>query len=166
MWKWSSYPCCDAAGAVIINTLITIPFVGYIGNDRASCSVTYSSLPGATGKIVLVYNNPFTTTADEALVLRINATAILGILTNGDIELTFTCNSKKFIRKFNWSKSLVGVAWFNTATINLYKRALTFTDIGVPYTISVDYSFATQELSSTPLNNWSQSIPEGTELYI
>ena len=158
---------CDANGAVVSNTLITIPFAGYIGNDRAVCSVAYGTLPGETGEIVLVSNNPSTKTADGTLVLRVNATATLGNVTNGDIELTFTCNSKTFIKKFNWAKSLTGTTGYNTATVNLYKRALTSTSIGVPYTSSVNYNFATQELSQAPLNNWSQSIPEGTDpLYI
>ena len=158
---------CDANGAVVSNTLITIPFAGYIGNDRAVCSVAYGTLPGETGEIVLVSNNPSTKTADGTLVLRVNATATLGNVTNGDIELTFTCNSKTFIKKFNWAKSLTGTTGYNTATVNLYKRALTSTSIGIPYTSSVNYNFATQELSQAPLNNWSQSIPEGTDpLYI
>jgi hypothetical protein len=50
---------------------------------------------------VLVSNTAATTSADGSLVLKVNATATLGNTTNGVIDLTFTCNSKTFVKKFN-----------------------------------------------------------------
>ena len=158
---------CDSLGAVTADTLITIPFAGYIGNDRAACSVTYGTLPGSTGEMVLVSNTAATTSADGNLVLKVNATATLGNTTNGVIDLTFSCNSKTFVKKFNWAKALTGTTGYNTATVNLYKRATNSSSLGTPYSASVNYIFATQSLSTAPSNNWSQTIPEGTDpLYI
>lgn len=158
---------CDSLGAVTADTLITIPFAGYIGNDRAACSVTYGTLPGSTGEMILVSNTAATTSADGNLVLKVNATATLGNITNGVIDLTFSCNSKTFVKKFNWAKALTGTTGYNTATVNLYKRATNSSSLGAPYSASVNYIFATQSLSTAPSNNWSQTIPEGTDpLYI
>lgn len=158
---------CDASGAVISDTLITIPFAGYIGNSRAACSVSYGTLPGESGEVVLVSNTAATTSADGSLVLKVNATATLGNITNGVIDLTFTCNSKTFVKKFNWAKALTGTAGYNTVTVNLYKRGTNPSSLGAPYSTSATYTFATQSLSPAPSNNWSVTIPEGTDpLYI
>lgn len=158
---------CDSLGAVTADTLITIPFAGYIGNDRAACSVTYGTLPGSTGEVVLVSNTAATTSADGSLVLKVNATATLGNNNDGIIDLTFTCNSKTFVKKFNWAKALTGTTGYNTATVNLYKRATNSSSLGAPYSASVNYIFATQSLSTAPSNNWSTTIPDGTDpLYI
>lgn len=158
---------CDSSGAVTADTLITIPFAGYIGNNRAACSVTYGTLPGSTGEVVLVSNTAATTSADGSLVLKVNATATLGNNNDGIIDLTFTCNSKTFVKKFNWAKALTGTTGYNTATVNLYKRSSSSSSLGTPYSASVNYTFATQSLSTAPSNNWSTTIPDGTDpLYI
>lgn len=158
---------CDSNGAVVSDTLITIPFAGYIGNSRAACSVAYGTLPGDAGEVVLVSNTAATTSADGNLVLKVNATAVLGNVNDGVIDLTFTCNSKTFVKKFNWAKALTGMTGYNTAIINLYKRSNNSSTLGRPYSASTVYTFATQSLSPSPSNNWSLTIPDGTEtLYV
>ena len=76
---------------------MTIPFAGYIGKDRAACSVAVSGL--STG-ISVQSNTDATTSADGSLVLRVAANATLGNANNGTITLTFTCNSVNFTKKF------------------------------------------------------------------
>jgi len=89
---------CLTDGKVAAATTITIPFAGYIGNNRAACSVTYSTLPSGMS---LGSNTAATTSADGSLVLNVAANATLGNIDTGDITLTFSCNSKTFIKKFS-----------------------------------------------------------------
>lgn len=98
---------CTLGGLVTAATTITIPFAGYIGTTRAACSVTYSTLPSG---ITLNKNTAATTSADGSLVLNVAKDGTLGGATvyNGEITLTFSCNSQTFVKKFAWSKSMTG----------------------------------------------------------
>ena len=149
---------CTASGAATANTSIVIPFGGYIGNSRSACTVTYSTLPT---NMAFVSNTAATTSADGSLVFSIaNGAIVAG--DSGIIDLTFTCNNKTFVKKFSWAKSLTGIAGYNTTTINLYKRSSSSSTLGSPYSSAVTYTFSTQSLSAAPSNDWSQTIPEGT----
>jgi hypothetical protein len=92
---------CNSDGKTTAASTITIPYAGYIGNDRAACTVTYSTLPSG-----ITYNSSSshsaTTSADGALVFNVAANSNLGgdSITNGVITLTFTCNSRTFVKKF------------------------------------------------------------------
>lgn len=101
-----SIPCTLDGKAKDAST-ITIPFAGYIGTDRAACTVAYSTLPSG---VTLNKNNAATTSADGSLVLNVAANANFGGDTTytGDITLTFTCNSQTFVKKFTWSKAMTG----------------------------------------------------------
>ena len=156
---------CDASGAATEDTLITIPFGGYIGNNRAACTVTYSTLPA---NMIFKSNVAATTESDGSLVFSIaNGVVVAG--DSGIIDLTFTCNNKTFVKKFSWAKSLTGKSGINSAIVNLYKRGTNPSSFSPPYSTSVNYSFANGSLSSPPDpgTGWTQTIPEGTDpLYI
>lgn len=100
---------CNSSGKTTAASTITIPYAGYFGNDRAACTVTYSTLPSG-----ITYNSSSshsaTTSADGALVFNVAANSNLGgdSITNGVITLTFTCNSRTFVKKFGWAKVIAG----------------------------------------------------------
>lgn len=159
---------CTTEGKVAAATTITIPFAGYIGNSRAACSIVASDLPNG---ISVTSNTAATTSADGSLVLTAAVNSTLGGNNTGTITLTFTCNSKTFVKKFAWSKVIPGakgapgVAGTNTAMVYLYGRFATAPS-SKPYSAAVTYTFSTGTLSSIP-SGWSQTIPSGTNpLYV
>ena len=161
---------CNANGKVSAETYVTIPFTGYVGDSPVACTVTYSTLPSG---MTLSANTPASATQEGSLVFKIATAATLGGATNGEIILTFSCNSKTFVKRFSWAKALTGAqgqagnAGYNTATINLYKRSSSTSSLGVPYTTATVYTFETQTLNPAPSNSWSLSIPDGTApLYV
>ena len=100
---------CDKDGKAKSASTIVIPFGGYIGTSRAACTVTYSTLPSG---VTLASNGNVgaTTSADGSLTFNVASGANFGgnATLTGVITLTFTCNSKTFVKKFTWSKSLTG----------------------------------------------------------
>lgn len=96
---------CDKDGNTSADMTITIPFAGYQGTARKACSVAVSGLP--TG-ITVNKNTAANTSADGSLILSVAAASGLGDTVNGEITLTFSCNSQTHVKKFSWAKSLTG----------------------------------------------------------
>lgn len=98
---------CTLGGLVKAAQTITIPFAGYIGTARAACTLANPTLPSGMTRSS---NNAATTSADGSLVISVAANGTLGSATtyNGEITLTFTCNSQTFTKKFSWSKAMTG----------------------------------------------------------
>lgn len=166
---------CTTEGKVAAATTITIPFAGYIGNSRAACSVVASDLPNGisvtSNSAGEAPSSSYPEGRDGSLVLTAAANSTLGGNDTGTITLTFTCNSKNFVKKFAWSKVIpgaqgpAGAAGANTAMVYLYGR---FADAPTskPYSSAVTYTFSTGTLSTIP-TGWSQSVPSGTNpLYV
>lgn len=100
---------CTLGGLVTANMEIVIPFAGYIGTARADCTVSYSTLPsGITLKSG--GNKAATASADGSLTFSVAANGTLGnaATKNGEITLTFVCNSQSFVKKFSWAKAMTG----------------------------------------------------------
>ena len=90
-------------------TICDTPFAGYKGTARAACTVTYSTLPSGV-TLASNGNQAATTSADGSLTFNVASGANFGgnATMTGVITLTFTCDSKTFVRKFVWSKAITG----------------------------------------------------------
>lgn len=79
---------------------ITIPFAGYKGTSKVSCTVaTPAKLFGITGSVT-----PATSTTDGKIIYSIPAgTSVTS--ASGVISLTFTCNSKTVVMEYRWTRS-------------------------------------------------------------
>ena len=97
---------CNTSGATTSASTIQIPYAGYVGDNRAAASVVVTDLP--TGITVDNTSTPATTSADGLLKLSVANNSTLGGSASGTITLTFTCNSKTFVKKFAWSKIVPG----------------------------------------------------------
>ena len=98
---------CTLDGKVKAATTITIPFAGYYGLSRTSCTATVSNLPsGITVNTITAAS----TTADGSIILNVAADANLGsnTLYTGEITLTFNCYSQTYVKKLTWSKAMTG----------------------------------------------------------
>lgn len=100
---------CTKDGLVSAAQTIVIPFAGYQGTDRKACTVTYSTLPSGI-TLASNGNKAATTSADGSLTFNVAANATLGAAATkqGEITLTFTCQSKTFVKKFTWAKAVTG----------------------------------------------------------
>jgi hypothetical protein len=98
---------CTLAGVTAAAQTITIPFSGWVGNSRAACSVQVSGNPSG---ISVGTNTAATTSADGTLTLSVASGSNLGNAStlSGEITLTFSCNSKSFVKKFTWAKAMKG----------------------------------------------------------
>lgn len=94
---------CDKDGKVDGQQTITIPFAGYQGTSRVTCSCANPTLP--TG-FTRVSNTPSSTSADGSLVLRVADNTSLS--ASGEITLTFTIGSTTFTKKFTYTRSQTG----------------------------------------------------------
>ena len=103
----SAVIACNKDGATSSQQTITIPFSGWVGNSRAACSVAVSGQPSG---ITVGTNTAATTSADGSLTLTVANNSNLGnaATKNGEFTLTFSCNSKSFVKKFTWVKALDG----------------------------------------------------------
>jgi len=100
---------CDKDGKAKAASTIVIPFAGYKGTARVACTVTYSTLPSGV-TLASNGNKGATTSADGSLTFNVASGANFGgnATMTGVITLTFTCDSKTFVRKFVWSKAITG----------------------------------------------------------
>ena len=114
---------CDKDGKTVAASTITIPFAGYIGSDRAACSVAVSGLPSG---MTVNTNTAATASADGVLKLNVNNGTTLGGNSSGEVTLTFTCNSLSFVKKFAWSKAMAGNNGNDAYTVVLSNESHTF----------------------------------------
>lgn len=141
---------CTSGGLADGAQEIVIPYAGYIGMNRAACTVTYSTLPDG---VSLKANGdvPATNQADGSLTFTVANNATLGnaATKNGVITLTFSCNSQTFVKKFSWAKVIAGA---NGTSITVS---------------SVQYQAGTSS-TTAPTGNWSDTVvdvPEGQYLW-
>lgn len=163
--------CGDTNGGekTLADSIITIPFDGFIGKKKAACTVSVTGLP-SDGSIVVNGNSPATLNGTNytrgTLTLKVLGDKTLGNSKTGTITLTFTCNGLVFIKYFTWYKIIKGnqgPSGYNNAQVYLYQRKTTAPAVPAA---STTYTFATHTLSGT-LGSWSQQIPSGTEpLYV
>lgn len=94
---------CYSDGTVKSDMTLTIPFTGYLGTSKVTCSVAVSGLP--TG-ITIKTNTPGTTSTNGNLELSVAADSTLDNTNSGTITLTFTCNGTNVVHYYQWSKSI------------------------------------------------------------
>lgn len=96
---------CDENELVLEDTILSIPFSGYVGTTKVECSVSYSSLPSG---MIEQANIPANETQDGELRILVQKNSNLNNIVSGIIVLTFLCEGNTFIKTFNWSKSIKG----------------------------------------------------------
>ena len=98
---------CNNDGLVLKGFTIEIPYVAYIGFDRANCTASVGTLPNG-----IVLNSISDSTDDKEGVISLNVLENSDLggkdILSGKIVLTFTLNEKKFIKYFNWTKTKDG----------------------------------------------------------
>ena len=98
---------CNNDGLVLKGFTIEIPYVAYIGFDRANCTASVGTLPNG-----IVLNSISDATNDKEGVISLNVLENSDLggkdILSGKIVLTFTLNEKKFIKYFNWTKTKDG----------------------------------------------------------
>ena len=146
---------CTNGGLVSGAQTIVIPFAGYIGDDRAACTVTYSTLPSGI-TLASGGNIAATTSADGSLTFNVANNGTLGNASTktGIITLTFTCNEQTFVKKFSWSKAIAGNPGDNAITLSITSSNGTiFKNESIATTLTAHVYQGGTELSSTAINN-------------
>ena len=146
---------CTSKGATSAATTITIPFAGYIGSARATCTVAVTGMPSG---ITVKTNSAATTSADGSLVLNVAADSALGGSNAGTITLTFSCNSQTFVKKFAWSKGLAG-------TDGLDGDSVTITTKTIKYMVNANGTQPPNDKDSNWSTDFPSSIGEGQFLW-
>lgn len=104
---------CSPDETVIQETIVTIPFTGYLGSTKQAVTITKinevtSITVGtsiATGVSISGYTAG-TTTADGVLKLKFEKGSDLGKTKNNVITIQYACHSQTFIKYFSWTKTL------------------------------------------------------------
>lgn len=104
---------CSPDETVIQETIVTIPFTGYLGSTKQAVKITkineVTSITAgtsiATGVSISGYTAG-TTATDGVLKLKFEKGSNLGKTKNNVITIHYTCNSQTFIKYFSWTKTL------------------------------------------------------------
>lgn len=114
---------CTNAGLVKASTTVTIPFTGYKGTSRQSCSIASSNIVGRpTGCTVGTITNDNGTTAGS-IQLVFAKDSPLGNSNSGEITLTFTISGTSVPMKFSWSKNFAGADGEAAITFQCYGKS-------------------------------------------
>ena len=95
---------CTTANVTAQSQNILIPFYALRGTTRVACTAAINeTLPSGMTKSI----TNATTSADGLITLSVSSGANLGgtSVTNGQINIVFTCAGKSFTKKFCWTKS-------------------------------------------------------------
>lgn len=98
---------CTSSGIVSAQTLLEIPFSGYKGLDKISCTASVGILPSG---MTLGSCEGSTEKTDGKIVLNVSKWANLGgnDILSGKINITFTLNGRAVTKQFTWSKVKAG----------------------------------------------------------
>lgn len=98
---------CTSSGIVSVQTLLEIPFSGYKGLDKISCTASVGILPSG---MTLGSCEGSTEINDGKIVLNVSKGSNLGgnDILSGKINITFTLNGRAVAKQFTWSKVKAG----------------------------------------------------------
>lgn len=98
---------CTSSGIVSAQTLLEIPFSGYKGLDKISCTASVGILPSG---MTLGSCEESTEISDGKIVLNVSKGSNLGgnDILSGKINITFTLNGRAVAKQFTWSKVKAG----------------------------------------------------------
>lgn len=156
---------CNADGAVLEETVIEIPFTGYIGIEQTTCSCNrVGTLPSG---VTIVSNTAGTATTAGSIIFKFAEGATLSGASNGTIDLEFTIGGSKVTKQFSWSKSNAGKDGSSKTLYTWIKYADTPTSgmsdnpDGKAY-MGIAYNKETQT-ESTDYNDYTWSKTEGKQ---
>ena len=113
---------CNSDGSVKSAMTLTIPFTGYIGTNKAACTVAVSGLPSG---MTIGTNTPGTESNGGTLILSVadkidGQKNMLNGTNEGTITLTFTCNNSTVIHYYQWSKSIQALNGSNAILFEIF----------------------------------------------